>query len=74
MTPPDANKTADEAVAREPVSWATCWECGGDGEVLTCIDDMCRGAGECMHGDGYGVCRPCKGTGELPVWEEPDYD
>jgi hypothetical protein len=33
-----------------------CYICGGAGFVVTCIDDMCRGAGECMHGDGESPC------------------
>jgi hypothetical protein len=36
-----------------------------DGQILVCIDDMCRGAGECFHGDGYATCPHCKGTGEI---------
>ena len=27
-----------------------------DGIIVTCPDDMCRGAGECMHGDGERAC------------------
>lgn len=30
--------------------------CDGSGIRVTCIDDMCRGAGECMHGDGEELC------------------
>jgi len=33
-----------------------CYICGGAGFIVTCIDDMCRGAGECMHGDGESPC------------------
>lgn len=40
---------------------AGCNTCGGAGFVVTCIDDMCRGAGECMHGDGESVCPECGG-------------
>jgi hypothetical protein len=36
-----------------------------DGAILVCIDDMCRGSGECFHGDGYATCPYCKGTGEI---------
>lgn len=32
--------------------------CDGQGVIVTCIDDMCQGAGECMHGDGEEFC-PC---------------
>ena len=38
-----------------------CNTCGGQGFVVTCIDDMCRGAGECMHGDGESPCPDCDG-------------
>lgn len=38
-----------------------CSRCGGQGFIVVCIDDMCRGAGECMHGDGEIVCPDCKG-------------
>lgn len=33
-----------------------CQECGGEGFVVVCIDDMCRGVGECLHGDGERAC------------------
>ena len=36
-----------------------CYNCGGFGWVITCIDDLCRGAGECMHGDGTSPCPVC---------------
>ena len=26
---------------------------------VVCCDDMCRGLGECIHGDGYGECLEC---------------
>lgn len=42
-----------------------CWSCGGQGQLLTCPDDLCQGAGECMHGDGEDPCDICDGTGEL---------
>ena len=42
-----------------------CHRCDGSGFVLTCIDDMCRGAGECMHGDGESICPECHGDGEF---------
>ena len=38
-----------------------CSRCGGQGFIVVCIDDMCRGAGECMHGDGEIVCPDCEG-------------
>lgn len=42
-----------------------CTRCDGEGLVMICIDDMCHGAGECFHGDGYATCPRCKGAGEL---------
>ena len=54
---------------------ATCQRCSGEGEVLVCIDDMCRGAGECFHGDGLDVCPSCNGAGyhmrceDCDLWE-----
>jgi hypothetical protein len=41
-----------------------CPDCD-DGEVVDCIDDMCAGSDRCIHGDGYGPCGRCKGTGWL---------
>lgn len=38
-----------------------CWNCGGEGFIVVCWDDMCQGAGECMHGDGEIVCPTCGG-------------
>jgi hypothetical protein len=40
-----------------------CWRCGGEGWIVICIDDMCRGAGECIHGDGETLCPECGGEG-----------
>jgi hypothetical protein len=37
-----------------------CNACMGAGFIVVCIDDMCRGAGECMHGDGEIACPECK--------------
>lgn len=55
------------------MSYHTCQTCGGAGFLVTCIDDLCRGAGECMHGDGMGSCPDCD-YGEVFVedWDEPD--
>lgn len=33
-----------------------CNLCGDTGIIVDCIDDLCRGAGECMHGDGERLC------------------
>ena len=40
-----------------------CGRCYGTGEILVCPDDLCRGAGECMHGDGTITCPACEGLG-----------
>lgn len=40
-----------------------CHNCDGEGQVMVCIDDMCVGMGDCMHGDGWVVCRACGGSG-----------
>ena len=32
--------------------------CDGSGIIITCPDDLCRGAGHCIHGDGMKLC-PC---------------
>ena len=36
-----------------------CARCGGSGVIVSCIDDTCRGAGECFHGDGEAACPDC---------------
>lgn len=43
-----------------------CEDCGGDGWVLTCCDDLCHGAGYCIHGDGMAICH-CNTSGEPPA-------
>lgn len=50
-----------QAAAAEAVTeiGEDCSRCGGSGVILTCIDDLCRGAGECMHGDGEAPCPVC---------------
>jgi hypothetical protein len=40
-----------------------CYNCGGSGWIVVCIDDMCRGAGECIHGDGEACCPVCNKDG-----------
>jgi len=41
-----------------------CGDCN-DGEVVTCWDDLCANSDTCIHGDGYGPCRKCRGTGRI---------
>lgn len=38
-----------------------CAECDDEGRRMICPDDMCRGVGECIHGDGYVICPRCNG-------------
>ncbi len=42
-----------------------CVRCGGEGIIMICIDDMCRGCGECPFNpplEGcYAICPECKG-------------
>lgn len=45
-----------------------CYHCGGRGFVIVCIDDLCRGADECMHGDGEEDCPVCNKDGDKE-WE-----
>lgn len=44
-----------------------CWRCDGSGELMVCCDDICVGAGECMHGDGDIICPSCGGSGVQPA-------
>lgn len=41
-----------------------CYQCGGAGYVVVCVDDICRGADHCMHGDGEINCSVCNKDGE----------
>lgn len=50
--------TVEDEDFREPVE---CWNCGGKGFVIICVDDLCHGQDYCMHGDGEETCRVCKG-------------
>lgn len=44
----------------------TCPDCGGSGFMLDCCDDICIGAGECIHGDGEVVCETRTNGEPLP--------
>jgi len=44
----------------------SCSRCEGKGYIVVCIDDMCAGSDECIHGDGEIACRVCNGTGYDP--------
>lgn len=41
-----------------------CYECGGRGYVVRCIDDLCHGQDECIHGDPPTPCFVCNREGE----------
>lgn len=40
-----------------------CDECGGEGEIVLCIDDLCYRREQCIHGDPPDPCPSCRGTG-----------
>lgn len=40
-----------------------CLECGGRGWVIRCIDDLCHGGDECIHGDPPVRCSLCNRDG-----------
>lgn len=46
----------------------SCFNCD-EGFVVRCVDDVCRGIGECCLGrldcDGIAVCPVCKGDPDL---------
>ncbi|GEM_PF-3692920 len=50
---------------------ATCPDCGGEGIIITCCDDICVGSNHCIHGDGEELCATCEGEGCIP---DEDYD
>lgn len=66
MSTPNANAPLAGAAgsATEDCDDEGCYVCGGKGYIVTCIDDLCRGADECMHGDGEQPCPAC--CGESP--------
>jgi hypothetical protein len=41
-----------------------CYECGGRGWKVVCIDDLCHGQDVCIHGDPPVPCRNCNPKGE----------
>ena len=54
----------DDDEARYLGDAVTCWGCGGEGNEVACVDDLCHGQGWCMHGDNR-PCRECGGEGVL---------
>lgn len=47
----------------EPMSG--CYACGGRHYVVDCIDDICHGQDDCIHGDPPTPCRVCNRDGAL---------
>lgn len=45
-----------------------CYNCGGGGWFVDCIDDMCHGQDECIHGDPPSPCRVCNADGHKDVY------
>ena len=43
-----------------------CYECMGRGWVVRCIDDLCHGEDECIHGDPPSPCSLCNPKGLYP--------
>jgi hypothetical protein len=43
----------------------TCPQCCGEGFIVDCCDDLCVGAGRCIHGDGNRTCPTCHGVGDI---------
>ena len=37
-----------------------CPRCWGEGYIVICCDDICRGLDHCIHGDGEIVCPDCE--------------
>lgn len=52
----------------------SCYNCGGSGYIITCIDDLCRAADECMHGDGEEPCPICHGEPDDDLYDWDDCD
>lgn len=61
------NRGVGEALAMAEIGDGTytCDECGGEGVIITCYDDICVGQGYCIHGDGESICPKCDGDGVL---------
>jgi hypothetical protein len=48
----------------EPDDNSGCYRCGGRGYIVTCIDDLCHGQDECIHGDPPTPCPDCNRDGK----------
>lgn len=68
----DANPRSPASAGSATEDWDDegCYRCGGKGYIVTCIDDLCRGQDECIHGDGEQPCPAC--CGESPNSEMND--
>lgn len=42
-----------------------CYECDGKGYKVVCLDDLCHGEDECIHGDPPVICRACHGRNAI---------
>lgn len=45
-----------------------CYACGGRGYYVDCIDDLCHGQDECIHGEPPTPCRVCNRDGKKEDW------
>ena len=47
-----------------------CTDCDGEGRVMACWDDVCRGSGQCawepVRKGCFMLCPSCEGTGDAP--------
>ncbi|KZX49326.1 hypothetical protein [Haloarcula sp. K1] len=60
---------------RGNADWIDCIRCGGTGEHVECIDDICHAKCHCMHGDNR--CALCEGLGRITTelatrWRQRD--
>lgn len=42
-----------------------CPRCDDSGEINVCLDSVCQGLGECIHGDGMILCPVCGGVNAI---------
>lgn len=48
----------------QDLDWQNCWNCEDGFLGSDCIDDLCHGNDECIHGDAGRIrCDVCKGDG-----------
>lgn len=63
-TPDYATYPSEDDYDYEYCDESYCWDCGGRGWKITCIDDLCHGYDECIHGDAPTKCWTCNRDGE----------